>query len=125
MQRRLKISAVLAIMAGLSACSGMGKDAVTRGIESGRGVNGSLMPQTFAPSFTGTEVIRRLEAAGYRPDRSRIVGKNRTPIPADGQHYRKSVTEFPCLNIFEVVVRTDPSDRIIDVYGTHWQAACT
>ncbi len=123
--RRLKGLAALAIMASLSACSGIGRDAVTLGIETGRDASGSLMPKTFAPSLSGAEVIRRLEAAGYKEDRSRVFGKNRTAIPADGRHYRKSVTEFPCLNSYEVVVRTDPLDHVIDVYGTHWQPACT
>lgn len=125
MQRRLKALAVLAAVASLSACSGIGRDAVTRGIESGQGASGSLMPQTFAASLTGADVIRRLEAAGYKHDSSRVFGKNGAHIPADGRHYRKSVTKFPCLNTYEVVVRTDRSDRVIDVYGTHWQPACT
>jgi hypothetical protein len=131
MRRRWTGLAILAVALELTGCATPGTgDAITRAIASGEDAHASLMTRTFAPSLTGSEVIRQLEAAGYRRARYSVnnrdtYSRDREPIPADGRHYVKFITQFPCLNEYEVVVRIDPSDHLIDVYGTHWQPACT
>jgi len=126
MRRRLMGLAILALALELTGCSTAGTgDAITRAIESREDSNGTLMPRTFAPSLTGTEVGRRLVAAGYKPDLSPVPWRFRKPIPADGLLYSKWVTRFPCINAYEVVVRVDSNDRLIDVYSAQWQPACT
>jgi hypothetical protein len=114
----------LALTASLSGCSVLGmRDPVTHTIAQGGPV--SLMPKPFDSSLTGSEVIRRLQADGYKPDSLPVFSIKRQAIPKDGRHYSKSVSSFPCLVIYDVVVRVDSSDRLIDAYGATRAMACT
>ena len=114
----------LAVAASLSGCSALGtRDPVTHAI--GQGGPVSLMPRPFDKSLTGSEVIRRLEADGYKPDPLPVFSVKRQTIPKHGRHYSKSISSFPCVTLYEAVVRIDSSDRLIDAYGASRPMACT
>jgi hypothetical protein len=113
----------LAVAASLSGCSTLARDPVTQALAQGGPV--SLMPKPFDSSLKGSDVIRRLEADGYKPDPLPVFSVKRQAIPKDGHHFSKSVSGFPCLTVYEAVVRVDSSDRLVDAYGASRQMACT
>ena len=126
-----RLLAGLAFVA-LSGCSLAGGDAVTHSLShpgqshSVFGLTVSLMPRPFSPGESADDAVRRLEAAGYAADPSQTFSL-RAPqaVPADGKHFYKSVTRFPCTTRYEVVLRIDAFDRLTDAYGTSDPLACT
>ncbi len=116
------------VLLALTGCSGAGfGDAVTRSLSRPNPTRiVPLTPKPFAPGSASADAIQRLEAAGYAADPTPTFSL-RAPqaVPADGKHFYKSVTRFPCVTRYEVVVRIDASGRLIDAYGTSDPQACT
>ena len=112
----------------LTGCSGAGLgDAVTRNLSlPDHALIVPLTPKPFAPGSASADAIQRLEAAGYAADPNPTFSL-RAPqaAPADGKHFSKSVTRFPCTTRYEVVLRIDAFGRLIDAYGTSDPKACT
>ena len=117
----------LALLA-LMGCSDTGQgDAVTHSLSRpNHALIVPLMPKPFVQGETGADAIQRLEAAGYMADPAPTFSL-RAPqaVPGDGKHFSKSVTRFPCITRYEVVLRIDTAGRLIDAYGTSDPQGCT
>lgn len=85
----------------------------------------ALTPKPFVKGTTRPEVLKQLGNAKYKtdPDDTFTI-RGPEPIPAGGLHFSKSADEFPCQVLYDVVVRFDASDRLVDAYGAEEETGC-
>ncbi len=85
----------------------------------------SLTPKPFAVGTTRSEVLKRLAEAKYKADPDDTFSiRHPEPVPRGGVHYSMSADEFPCQILYDVVVRFDASDRLVDAYGAEEETGC-
>jgi hypothetical protein len=85
----------------------------------------SLLPRPFAMGTSRSEVLKQLVAARYESDPDETFSlRHPEPIPPGGLHFSMSADEFPCQILYDVVVRFDASDRLIDAYGAQEETGC-
>ncbi len=85
----------------------------------------SLMPTPLVKGMGRSEVMKQLADAKYKPDPNvTFTIRHPEPIPSGALHFSMSADELPCQIFYDVVVRFDASNRLVDAYGASEETGC-
>jgi len=84
-----------------------------------------LMPKPFARGIARSEVLKQLTDAKYKANPGDMFTiRHPEPIPPGALHFSMSADELPCEILYDVVVKFDASDRLVDAYGAEEETGC-